>query len=223
MRGEQHEALFVRVLVNSCPPSSSPRVASGRYQQAEFAADLWQAHLGEGTDEYRDPVEFFRCTYLTESLKRMLTGAVQRLTGGGGDPVVQLQTNFGGGKTHSMLALYHLSTTGQSGWWFLRGQANRHGLSAGRCPRHFRRSSRRPAAVKLHGAAGGASSGCGHWSMVRGLRKPGDVLARSDLCHLHDGRAEAESCAIDPKLQHQDLSGSPRDGGFVSPTPSGAA
>ena len=83
-------------------------VASGQYQQAEFAADLWQVHLGEGTDEYRDPVEFFRRTHLTESLKRMLAGAVQRLGGGGGDPVVQLQTNFGGGKTHSMLALYHL-------------------------------------------------------------------------------------------------------------------
>ena len=83
-------------------------VASGRYQQAEFAADLWQVHLGEGTDEYRNPVEFFRRTYLTESLKRMLVGAVQRLSGQGGDPVVQLQTNFGGGKTHSMLALYHL-------------------------------------------------------------------------------------------------------------------
>ncbi len=83
-------------------------VASGRYQQAEFAADLWQVHLGEGTDEYRDPVEFFRRTYLTESLKRLLVGAVQRLGGEGGDPVVQLQTNFGGGKTHSMLALYHL-------------------------------------------------------------------------------------------------------------------
>jgi predicted AAA+ superfamily ATPase len=83
-------------------------VASGRYQQAEFAADLWQVHLGEGTDEYKNPVEFFRRTYLTESLKRMLVGAVQRLSGKGGDPVVQLQTNFGGGKTHSMLALYHL-------------------------------------------------------------------------------------------------------------------
>ena len=83
-------------------------VASGRYQQAEFAADLWQTYLGEGTEEYRDPVEFFRRTYLTESLKRMLAGAVQRLAGSGGDPVVQLQTNFGGGKTHSMLALYHL-------------------------------------------------------------------------------------------------------------------
>ncbi|MBN8477381.1 MAG: DUF499 domain-containing protein [Burkholderiales bacterium] len=83
-------------------------VASGRYQQAEFAADLWQVHLGEGTDEYRDPVEFFRRTYLTESLKRLLAGAVLRMAGKGGDPVVQLQTNFGGGKTHSMLALYHL-------------------------------------------------------------------------------------------------------------------
>jgi predicted AAA+ superfamily ATPase len=87
-------------------------VASGRYQQAEFAADLWQVHLGEGTPEYRDPVEFFRRTYLTESLKGMLVGAVQRLApsakAAGGDPVIQLQTNFGGGKTHSMLALYHL-------------------------------------------------------------------------------------------------------------------
>ncbi len=85
-----------------------PDVASGRYQQAEFAADLWQVHLGEGSDEYRDPIEFFRRTYLTESLKRLLVSAVKRLTGKDGDPVVQLQTNFGGGKTHSMLALYYL-------------------------------------------------------------------------------------------------------------------
>jgi predicted AAA+ superfamily ATPase len=85
-----------------------PDVASGRYQQAEFAADLWQVHMGEGTDEYRDPAEFFRRTYLTESLKGLLVGAARRLAGQGGDPVVRLQTNFGGGKTHSMLALYHL-------------------------------------------------------------------------------------------------------------------
>src|SRR5438477_778986 len=88
--------------------SPHPDVASGRYQQAEFAADLWQVHLGEGSDEYRKPVEFFRRTYLTESLEQLLTGAVRRLAGEGGDPVIQLQTNFGGGKTHSMLALYHL-------------------------------------------------------------------------------------------------------------------
>ena len=90
-------------------------VASGRYQQAEFAADLWQVHLGEGTDEYRDPVEFFRRTYLTESLQGLLVGAIRRLAGRGGDPVVQLQTNFGGGKTHSILALYHLFSGTASG------------------------------------------------------------------------------------------------------------
>jgi len=85
-----------------------PDVASGRYQQAEFAADLWQVYLDEGSDEYRDPTEFFRRTYLTEGLKQLLSGALQRLSGTGGDPVIELQTNFGGGKTHAMLALYHL-------------------------------------------------------------------------------------------------------------------
>lgn len=85
-----------------------PDVASGRYQQAEFAADLWQVHIGQGTEEYRDPTEFFRRTFLTASLKTLLVDAVRRLTGDGSNPVVQLQTNFGGGKTHSMLALYHL-------------------------------------------------------------------------------------------------------------------
>ena len=83
-------------------------VASGRYQQAEFAADLSQVHQGEGAAEYREPLEFFRRTYLTDSLKQLLVDAIRRLSGQGGDPVVQLQTNFGGGKTHSMLALYHL-------------------------------------------------------------------------------------------------------------------
>ena len=85
-----------------------PDVASGGYNQAEFAADLWQVYRNEGSPEYRDPAEFFRRTYLTESLRAMLVGAVTRLTSGRGDPVIQLQTNFGGGKTHSMLALYHL-------------------------------------------------------------------------------------------------------------------
>lgn len=83
-------------------------VQSGNYNQAEFAADLWQVYLGEGSDEYRKPEEFFRRTFLTVSLKELLVGAVQRLAGKNGDPVVQLQTNFGGGKTHSMLALFHL-------------------------------------------------------------------------------------------------------------------
>ncbi len=116
VRGEKRKAggsLIETAAGTALPPwrevvTPHKDVASGRYQQAEFAADLWQVHLGEGTDEYKNPKEFFRRTYLTESLERMLVGAVQRLSGTGGDPVVQLQTNFGGGKTHSMLALYHL-------------------------------------------------------------------------------------------------------------------
>ncbi|MDD3553583.1 MAG: Swt1 family HEPN domain-containing protein [Deltaproteobacteria bacterium] len=83
-------------------------VASGNYQQAEFAADLWQVYLGEAASEYHDPTEFFRRTFITEGLQKLLINGVRRIGGQGGDPVVELQTNFGGGKTHSMLALYHL-------------------------------------------------------------------------------------------------------------------
>ena len=79
-----------------------------QYQQAEFAADLWQVHLGGGAAEYQDPAEFFRRTFLTGSLRQLLINGIKRLSINEGDPVVQLQTNFGGGKTHSMLALYHL-------------------------------------------------------------------------------------------------------------------
>lgn len=85
-----------------------PDVASGQYQQAEFAADLSQVHRGEGSDEYRDPREFFRRTYITDGLSDLLQLAIKRLSTVGGDPTVALQTNFGGGKTHSLLALYHL-------------------------------------------------------------------------------------------------------------------
>ena len=83
-------------------------VATGEFQQAEFAADLAKVHNGSAPSEYRDPTEFFSRTYLTEGLSNLLIGAAKRLSGAGGDPVVELQTNFGGGKTHSMLALYHM-------------------------------------------------------------------------------------------------------------------
>lgn len=83
-------------------------VAQGGFTLAEFAADLYQVALGEGRAEYADPVEFFRRTFLTAGLQQLLAGAVKRLAGDGGSPVVDLQTSFGGGKTHSMIALYHL-------------------------------------------------------------------------------------------------------------------
>jgi predicted AAA+ superfamily ATPase len=83
-------------------------VVKGTYQQAEFAADLWQVYQNEGADEYKNPIEFFRRTFITEGLKGLLTGALVRLASQGGSPVVELQTNFGGGKTHSMMSLWHL-------------------------------------------------------------------------------------------------------------------
>ena len=86
-----------------------PDVATGAFQQAEFAADLAKVHNGSAPSEYKDPQEFFTRTYLTNGLSTLLTGAAKRLSGEGGDPVVELQTNFGGGKTHSMLALYHMA------------------------------------------------------------------------------------------------------------------
>ncbi|MDR1921319.1 MAG: DUF499 domain-containing protein [Candidatus Adiutrix sp.] len=90
-----------------------PDVAQGRYKNAEFAADLAQVARGEGAYEYRDPVEFFARTYVTDGMSGLLAQALKRVNGRGGEPVIQLKTAFGGGKTHSMLALYHL----------MRGQA----------------------------------------------------------------------------------------------------
>lgn len=83
-------------------------VAEGRYKNAEFAADLAQVARGKGELEYRDPVEFFNRTYVTEGMKGLLVQSLRRVAGLDGEPVIQLKTAFGGGKTHSMLALYHM-------------------------------------------------------------------------------------------------------------------
>ena len=85
-----------------------PDVAQGRYRKAEFAADLSQVARGEATPEYQDPVEFFGRTYVTEGMAGLLVQALKRISSQDGEPVIQLKTAFGGGKTHSMLALYHL-------------------------------------------------------------------------------------------------------------------
>ncbi len=86
-----------------------PDVASGRFLKSEFAADLWRVYQdGEEAGEYGKPVDFFSRTYLTHGIRKLLTNALQRFNGKGGNPVINLQTNFGGGKTHSLLALYHL-------------------------------------------------------------------------------------------------------------------
>ncbi|MGN7246938.1 Swt1 family HEPN domain-containing protein [Janibacter anophelis] len=87
-------------------------VASGNFQASEFAADLFKVAEGSSdqSKDYSDPVEFFSRTYLTEGLRDLMNRAVRRLAGDdNASPVINLQTNFGGGKTHSMLSLWHLA------------------------------------------------------------------------------------------------------------------
>ena len=85
-------------------------VLKGTFQQSEFAADLTAVHSGKATREYQDAAAFFERTFVTEGMRLLLTSVARRLNGQGGDPVIQLQTAFGGGKTHTMLAVYHLAT-----------------------------------------------------------------------------------------------------------------
>ncbi|MFE7128354.1 Swt1 family HEPN domain-containing protein [Streptomyces sp. NPDC057617] len=86
-----------------------PDVARGDFNASEFAADLWRVARGEGAAEYTEPEEFFQRTYLTEGLRELLAKSLRRISGDpNAAPVINLQTNFGGGKTHSMMALYHL-------------------------------------------------------------------------------------------------------------------
>ena len=86
-------------------------VATGNFHASEFAADLYKVATGGEVDsDYADPVEFFRRTYLTEGLRDLIGRAVRRLAGDdNASPVINLQTNFGGGKTHSMLSLWHVA------------------------------------------------------------------------------------------------------------------
>ncbi|WP_428610126.1 ATP-binding protein [Sedimenticola sp.] len=85
-------------------------VLEGTFKQSEFAADITQVANGTATDEYQDAEKFFSRTFITEGMRLLLISVAQRLAGHGGDPVIQLQTAFGGGKTHTLLAVYHLAS-----------------------------------------------------------------------------------------------------------------
>ena len=84
-------------------------VAQGKHQQAEFAADLQQVYNGRAdATQYGNPVSFYSHTFITPGIRTLLLNTLKRLAGKGGDPVIQTKTGFGGGKTHSLIALYHL-------------------------------------------------------------------------------------------------------------------
>jgi predicted AAA+ superfamily ATPase len=85
-------------------------VLEGTFQQSEFAADISAVRDQKATPEYQEPAAFFQRTFITEGMRLLLTQVAQRLNGKGGEAVIQLQTPFGGGKTHTMLAVYHLAS-----------------------------------------------------------------------------------------------------------------
>lgn len=86
-----------------------PDVLEGTFLQSEFAADITAVNTGKATKEYQDAAAFFQRTFITEGMRLLLIQVAQRLNSKGGEPVIQLQTAFGGGKTHTMLAVYHLA------------------------------------------------------------------------------------------------------------------
>jgi len=73
-----------------------------------FAATLGGVQAGSARDEYLKPKVFFSHTHFTENLKQTIRDVASRLGGGEGPSVTEMQTPFGGGKTHALLTLYHL-------------------------------------------------------------------------------------------------------------------
>ena len=84
----------------------------GTFEDAELAADLQQVYDGRASaTSYGNPVSFYKQTYITDGIQSLLVNALKRLGSKGGPPVIQMQTGFGGGKTHSLIALYHIANS----------------------------------------------------------------------------------------------------------------
>lgn len=91
-----------------------PDVISGDITNNTFAADLQRvADARSATDEYTSAIGFFNRSFITPGLQQLLVNTLKRINGNGGDPVIQMKTGFGGGKTHSLIALYHLVNSAQ--------------------------------------------------------------------------------------------------------------
>ncbi len=86
-------------------------ILKGNLDSSTYAASLGSVVRGEDTCPrvYRDAREFFKATYMTKELRSLLEGVLRGLNGEKGDRVLQLRTPFGGGKTHSLVSLYHLA------------------------------------------------------------------------------------------------------------------
>lgn len=86
-------------------------ILGGNLQMDTYAADLWGVARNDPNTPavYREADQFFAQTYLTNALRALLSDVLSVLGGKPGDRVLQLRTPFGGGKTHSLIALYHIT------------------------------------------------------------------------------------------------------------------
>src|SRR6266852_7316845 len=93
-----------------------PEVREGRsFNPDEFAIALEQVVAGTAPTDYRDPVQFFARTCFTRALREHAGMVLRRLAGKTEKtaPVLTLITQFGGGKTHTLTALYHMARAGE--------------------------------------------------------------------------------------------------------------
>ena len=82
-------------------------ILSENFSSEVYAAKIWDVYKNRGSDEYADTATFFDKTYLTGNLKKILSSVKRRLDGKGGGHFQSITTPFGGGKTHTLIALYH--------------------------------------------------------------------------------------------------------------------
>jgi hypothetical protein len=90
-------------------------IQDGHLDESIFAANLAEVAAGTGREIYNSPEMFFQKTYFTAGLKNIAKRVVQGLNGGqdADNRVISLQTGFGGGKTHTLISLYHLAKWGK--------------------------------------------------------------------------------------------------------------
>lgn len=84
-------------------------IRDGVLDESIFAANIEEVASGTAPVVYQDIRYFFECTYVTEGIKELIRRVVQALNGQESqNRVISLQTGFGGGKTHSLISLYHV-------------------------------------------------------------------------------------------------------------------
>ena len=132
--------MTIPTIFETCRPRAD--VLKGAITEADFAADLAQVIIGVGNVEYLDPARFFANTYPTRGLKNLLANVCRRLVGAGGEvaSIFRLDTAYGGGKTHGLIALCH-AARGMHGYAGYRGVCR--SLPSAAEPRPYRGLRRR--------------------------------------------------------------------------------